>query len=365
MTIPARRDVVVVGAGVAGLTVTATLAAAGLDVLCLEARDRIGGRVLSVDVAGGSLDLGATWFWAGERRVQNLAAELSVQTFEQHCAGAALFDHPAGVLRLDDNPIDVAAGRYTAGAHSLTRALASTIPAPSIQPSSPVTSITTDPTGLLVDTATGASHAAHVVLAIPPALAATTIDMRPGLPDRLLRLAQSTPVWMGAITKIVVQYPDAFWRRQGLAGTAVSLLGPLRELHDMSGPHGNPAALFGFTTDMTPHTVNMNTRVLSQLVRLYGPQAADPIRIILQDWSREAFTLPAGVEPSTNYALFGHPLYATPTFDGRLHWAATETSSVHPGRVEGAIAAGLRATQAILANLNGPRQKHYTKVGRH
>ncbi|WP_308407976.1 FAD-dependent oxidoreductase [Streptomyces mayonensis] len=38
---------------------------AGHKVLCLEARTRVGGRLLSEPVEGGVLDLGATWFWPG------------------------------------------------------------------------------------------------------------------------------------------------------------------------------------------------------------------------------------------------------------------------------------------------------------
>src|SRR5581483_12413386 len=158
----------------------------------------------------------------------------------------------------------------------------------------------------------------------------------------------------GTVAKVVVQYPEAFWRHQGLAGAAVSPVGPLRELHDMSGPHGNPAALFGFASP-TPDTPTANEDVLGQLVRLYGPRAADPTRIVVHDWSRETYTAPPGVATAASYRLFGHPLYSTPTFEGRLHWAATETSSVHPGRVEGAIAAAHRATRAVLTGLQRVR----------
>lgn len=74
--------VVVVGAGAAGLAAAMTLRDAGVDVLCLEARDRVGGRLLSVaGGAGGSLDLGATWFWHGESRVQSLVSRLDLAVF--------------------------------------------------------------------------------------------------------------------------------------------------------------------------------------------------------------------------------------------------------------------------------------------
>ena len=53
--------VIVVGAGVAGLTAARDLAAAGVDVVVLEARDRVGGRTWTTDVAGAMIDVGGSW----------------------------------------------------------------------------------------------------------------------------------------------------------------------------------------------------------------------------------------------------------------------------------------------------------------
>ena len=53
--------VVVVGAGIAGLTVANALTHAGVECVVLEARGRIGGRLHTVDLAGSPVDLGGSW----------------------------------------------------------------------------------------------------------------------------------------------------------------------------------------------------------------------------------------------------------------------------------------------------------------
>lgn len=55
------RDVVVVGAGVAGLTTASELGAAGMDVVVVEARGRIGGRTHTIDLGEATVDLGGAW----------------------------------------------------------------------------------------------------------------------------------------------------------------------------------------------------------------------------------------------------------------------------------------------------------------
>jgi monoamine oxidase len=57
---PVER-VVVVGAGIAGLTVANALAHDGVECVVLEARDRIGGRLHTIDLAGSPVDLGGSW----------------------------------------------------------------------------------------------------------------------------------------------------------------------------------------------------------------------------------------------------------------------------------------------------------------
>lgn len=53
--------VVVVGAGIAGLAAADALRCAGADVVVLEARNRIGGRIWTVQLGSGRIDLGGSW----------------------------------------------------------------------------------------------------------------------------------------------------------------------------------------------------------------------------------------------------------------------------------------------------------------
>ena len=79
---PVETDVCVVGAGLAGLTAARQLADAGRDVVVLEARDRVGGRVLTEQLADGTLiDHGGQWLGPGQHRIARLADELGNETF--------------------------------------------------------------------------------------------------------------------------------------------------------------------------------------------------------------------------------------------------------------------------------------------
>ena len=56
-----QADVVVVGAGAAGLTAAKTLVDAGREVIVLEARDRVGGRLLTEQRDGHYVEMGGQW----------------------------------------------------------------------------------------------------------------------------------------------------------------------------------------------------------------------------------------------------------------------------------------------------------------
>jgi monoamine oxidase len=81
-------DIIVVGGGIAGLVATSMLHEQAVNVVCLEARERVGGRALS---EAGWLDLGATWFWDGQPAIAETVASTGLSTYPQVLDGDALF----------------------------------------------------------------------------------------------------------------------------------------------------------------------------------------------------------------------------------------------------------------------------------
>jgi monoamine oxidase len=93
-------DVAVVGAGLAGLAAARALAAAGREMVVLEARDRVGGRTLNEPIGDGKVvEIGAQWVGPTQDRMYELIEELGLETFPTHTAGKNLFEHRGRVSR--------------------------------------------------------------------------------------------------------------------------------------------------------------------------------------------------------------------------------------------------------------------------
>ena len=85
------RDVVIIGAGPAGLTAARRLSQTGKTVAVLEARDRVGGRTWSDTIDGSFLEIGGQWIAPEQTAIQDLAAELGLELFQRHRDGDSVF----------------------------------------------------------------------------------------------------------------------------------------------------------------------------------------------------------------------------------------------------------------------------------
>lgn len=109
------NDVVVLGAGLAGLAAARDLASAGADVVVLEARDRVGGRVEQVAARDGGrpIQLGGELVGPVHTAYLELVDELglSLEPTYTAAAGDTTYDLLEGVYRSDDYPFADAAER--------------------------------------------------------------------------------------------------------------------------------------------------------------------------------------------------------------------------------------------------------------
>ena len=103
----AATDVVVVGAGLAGLAAASRLVDAGAEVVVLEARDRVGGRTLTLPAADGTpLDHGGHWIGPTQDRIAALAERVGVTSYPTYERGVNIEFYDGRTYRYDGDILD-------------------------------------------------------------------------------------------------------------------------------------------------------------------------------------------------------------------------------------------------------------------
>ncbi|WP_285031697.1 NAD(P)/FAD-dependent oxidoreductase [Mycolicibacterium sp. lyk4-40-TYG-92] len=340
-------DVIVVGAGIAGLTAADGLSRAGKRVAVLEARDEAGGRIRSVSLAGGGhIELGANWWWSNEPLIRALVSRLGIESYPE-----TLSD---GGWRLPGYAIDTPAHRFVNGAQELARRLAEQLPDGVLRLAALVHEVDVNDGHVAIGTSRGSFTAEHVVIALPPALAVSQIMFRPSLPPQFRALAERTPVFLGHVVKVVAIYDEPVWDEKQIVSTDIASRGPFFELHNHSGPNRQPPALFGFApatrfVDSTPTAAG--DAFIDQLTQLFGPDAGQPRTVHVLDWSRERYTSPPQPCAEATVANHGANEFQSPIMR-RIHWASTETATAHAGHSDGAIQAGEQVAKRLTGEHN-------------
>jgi putrescine oxidase len=443
-------DVVIIGAGMAGLTAAATLLSKGTDVLVLEARDRVGGRVHS-EIHGGCLvEVGGQWIAPDQEKLLALLEELGLETYSRYREGKNIYvngqgeDHQyegeifpaspateAEIVRLIDlldkmsHEIDPArpwehasaeeydsisfaswlsqqspdpeardnialfvagamltkpayafsllqalmmaasAGgfnelvdpdfildqRVKGGMHQVPEQLARNIGLEKIHLNTDVKSIATED-GLVTVTAENlAVQAKDVVIALGPHLL-SRIDFQPALPSVKQQMTQHLS--SGQVIKVQAFYPTAFWREQGLSGTAFSPYQTVHEAYDNT-PHGyEGGTLVGFVSDRVADGLYAKTPVerkrtiLESFAAYFGDGALNPTVYYESDWVNEVYTRGAY---GTSFDIGGITRYRENirTSVGPIHFACSDIAGIGYTHIDGAIRMGEAAAAAILS----------------
>jgi monoamine oxidase len=367
-----NNPVVIVGAGLSGLRAASLLTAQGIKCKVFEARDRIGGRVLSTSdpnrPALGTFDLGPTWFWPQyENMMDSLVKELNIDTFVQYTKGAMLSERiqnePPERFVLPENSGERSI-RFKGGVQTLIDAVADTIPSEVIELETRVTAIRLDDAGAatveahLADGTRKNVTASAVILALPPRILAHHIEFSPTLPPTIMTDLVSKPTWMAGQAKAIAIYDRPFWRESGLSGFATSWVGPLQEIHDASSETGS-GALFGFfgmpaKTRRELGEDHVLKLVIDQLIRLFGTPAQNVRAILYKDWSTDSETaVEEDLAPLRNFPSYGQPPKAG-VWEEKIHFAGTETNSQYGGHLEGALQSAEQAVYEIVNLKNKP-----------
>ena len=302
------HQVAIVGGGLSGFYAAWLLERQGIDYVLLEARTRFGGRIISLPSAteqalirgsriSGRFDLGPTWFWPDmQPELSRLLDALEVPVSQQFDTGDMMMERSAHSApeRMRGFASSPPSMRISGGMAALIEGLRLRLDPSKLLPGDAVKQISLTGDVVVLETAQNIYRVGHVLLALPPRLAAETIRFQPALPEALALSWQQAATWMAPHAKYLAVFETPFWRDMGLSGSARSAIGPMAEIHDASDEHGD-AALFGFIGVPADVREQLSSEDLQrycrhQLVRLFGEAASTPKAEFLKDWAVDPFT---------------------------------------------------------------------------
>ena len=346
-----NTDVIIVGAGLAGLYASLRLTQRNIPHIVLEAKNEAGGRIKALkadEESSESYDLGPTWVFPHQQKLQQLTQELNLELFNQYIEGDALFQRAgshaperfsgAGAMELF---------RIKNGTYSLIEALVQRLPDGQLKLNHAVRSIEREEGSWSLKVNNDGEQkdfkTKHLLLALPPRMVAQHLIPQNWASKTLLKQLNASQTWMSAQAKFIATYDKPFWREQGLSGQAFSQVGPMIEMHDASVTETNNHALFGFIglpAQQRNHysLTQLKNSCLEQLAWFYGDVVHQYQRCEVMDWAKDPWVASERDinEPSK------HPTFHTASFEQELdslnlYLAGSEFATSDPGYLEGAV----------------------------
>lgn len=351
-----ETDILILGAGLTGLTLNYLLKDSGYQVMLAESRSRIGGRIHTLKGPNEpTVEMGATWFGTKHRHLVQLMKELGVGCFPQELGESAIYEYmsssPPQLVTLPEN--DEPSFRIKGGTSKLIKALEKFLSRDQLYLNTPIRHIQKEDDGLLAKATSLAFKAKYIVSTLPPNLFKIQIATTPQLPPEVLALMGQTHTWMGESIKFALTFPKPFWKEQGSSGTVFSNTGPVTEMYDHSDVEQKHHALKGFVNSAY-YTLTENERkqlVLVQLKKYYGQQVEGYKNYYEKVWAKEKCTYtpyPDHVLPHQNN---GNPIFRQSLLEGRLFLAGSETASAFPGYMDGAVESARLVKEELIKNL--------------
>jgi monoamine oxidase len=193
--------------------------------------------------------------------------------------------------------------------------------------------------------------ARHVIVATPPHLAGA-IEYDPSPPTDRVQVTQRWP--QGIAIKVQMVYSEPYWRADGLGGGSLDYGAVVGITADSGVPqqYSHKGIMTGFILSrqarkmMLLSAAERKKTVLEEMAQRFGPKALNPIEYHEMNWSTQQWTrgcFTGFLTPGAT-TLFRSAVRAPV---GPLHWAGTETSTVWPSFIEGAIRSGERAAEEV------------------
>ncbi len=332
--------IIIIGAGLSGLLTAYRLKKAGIPFKVLEARNRVGGRIHTVNASEDTpVEMGATWFGTYHKNLIALLEELEIEYFEQYMKGTAFFQplstSPAQSIQIPSQPPSY---RISGGTSHLINTLYQQLEKEDVFLNQQVTKIEFHQNSVKMF-AQNTYEADQVILAIPPKLWAKKIVFEPDLPNILLDVANNTHTWMEDSIKVALTYKNAFWLEEKLSGTLFSNTGPITELYDHCNHQRSKYALCGFINSAFKNLIYSERKasVIMQLESVFGSKAKDYIDYRECIWSEEENTFENSDIPLYPHQNNGNPIFNQSFFDDKLFISSAEAASEFPGYMDGAV----------------------------
>jgi monoamine oxidase len=347
------KKVIIIGGGLSGLTIAYNLKKQNIPFIILEAQDNLGGRINTVSgILNSPMEMGATWFNAIHTDLIQLLKDLEINYFPQHIEGKTIFEthsfQPPQIFYVPNT--EQASYRVKDGTFAIIEKLVSIIGKENIYTNTAVHKIIDKGNHLvLIDSLKNSYEAEIVVSTIPPQILIETIQFEPSLPLQLANLMPKVQTWMSGSIKFAVEYEAPFWLKNGYSGTIYSQSSIAVEVYDHCNYEANKFSLVGFLSGSAiNYTVEQREQlVIKQIENLFGTIVPKYISYHEKVWNNQ-YVL--STKPNSLYAHQnnGHDLLKLPYMNDKLFFAGTETSSIHPGYLEGAVRSANRVSKIIF-----------------